>query len=331
MGFNGKSNAHSFTFQALISTAKQNRSVQNICKRFINYITNRLSHKKCIPNQQFKIKSNQVWTHQVNYRYTSRIIDICTSKFQYGSSSYIFASMADNTIHCLHRDTLKRVWTQFHVKLAHFQSIIQLHTYYPLFLHIIPIFYSICRTLNAHIANECFAHVCVAQWKRPRIETNKNRQHHCCARHYMDGSLVVGNRCRRSIVRLSRFISTSRTSTSRRSIIHQLFHLIARVLFGWGLRSARRISYTTCTAARHNYWSIDGEFYAATAFRATIFLRQFLCNENEFVPFVGIGYSKSTWSNMLPDVAFDFNRIQKSAETIGIIKPWQRTCRKFSK
>lgn len=55
-----------------------------------------------------------VWTHQVNYRYTNRIVDICTSKFQYGSSSYIFVSMADNTIHCLHRDTLKRV--TFHMK-----------------------------------------------------------------------------------------------------------------------------------------------------------------------------------------------------------------------
>lgn len=51
----------------------------------------------------------QVWTHQVNYRYTSRIVDICTSKFHFGTTSYIFVSMMDNTIHCLHRDTLKRV------------------------------------------------------------------------------------------------------------------------------------------------------------------------------------------------------------------------------
>lgn len=60
----------------------------------------------------FLVSIKQVWTHQVNYRYSARIVDICTSKCQYGSSSYIFVSMADNTIHCLHRDTLKRVSTR---------------------------------------------------------------------------------------------------------------------------------------------------------------------------------------------------------------------------
>lgn len=51
----------------------------------------------------------QIWAHQVNYRYTSRVVDICTSKFHFGNTSYIFVSMMDNTIHCLQRDTLKRV------------------------------------------------------------------------------------------------------------------------------------------------------------------------------------------------------------------------------
>lgn len=49
-----------------------------------------------------------MWAHQVNYRYTSPIVDICTSKFHYGNSAYVYVSMQDNTVHCLHRDTLKR-------------------------------------------------------------------------------------------------------------------------------------------------------------------------------------------------------------------------------
>lgn len=60
------------------------------------------------PNKAEVFKT-AVWTHQVNYRYTSRIVGTCTSKFHYGNSSYVFVSMADNTLHCLHRDTLKRV------------------------------------------------------------------------------------------------------------------------------------------------------------------------------------------------------------------------------
>lgn len=51
----------------------------------------------------------QVWNHQSNYQYTSNIVDICSSKFQYGSNNYLFISMADNSIHLLNRDTLKRV------------------------------------------------------------------------------------------------------------------------------------------------------------------------------------------------------------------------------
>lgn len=60
------------------------------------------------PNKNEVFKT-AVWLNQMNYRYSSRIADICTSKFQYCNSSYIFVSMNDNTIHCLHRDTLKRV------------------------------------------------------------------------------------------------------------------------------------------------------------------------------------------------------------------------------
>lgn len=50
----------------------------------------------------------QIWAHQANYRYSSGITDIGTSRFYYGNSAYVFVSMSDNTVHCLHRDTLKR-------------------------------------------------------------------------------------------------------------------------------------------------------------------------------------------------------------------------------
>lgn len=50
----------------------------------------------------------EVWAEQVHFKYSSPIVDICTSKFQYGNSSYIFVSLLDNTVQCLHRDTLNR-------------------------------------------------------------------------------------------------------------------------------------------------------------------------------------------------------------------------------
>ncbi len=49
-----------------------------------------------------------MWAHQANYRYNSGITEIGTSRFYYGNSAYVFVSMSDNTLHCLHRDTLKR-------------------------------------------------------------------------------------------------------------------------------------------------------------------------------------------------------------------------------
>lgn len=65
-------------------------------------------HRQFQTQNKTEIYKVDVWAHQVNYRYTSPIVDICTSKFQYGSSSYIFVTMQDNTIHCLHKDTLSR-------------------------------------------------------------------------------------------------------------------------------------------------------------------------------------------------------------------------------
>lgn len=50
----------------------------------------------------------EMWAVQVHFKYGSPIVDICTSKFQYGNSSYIFVSMLDNTMQCLHRDNLNR-------------------------------------------------------------------------------------------------------------------------------------------------------------------------------------------------------------------------------
>lgn len=63
--------------------------------------------------QQQQAKNNEsykteVWAEQVHFKYGSPIVDICTSKFQYGNSSYIFVSLLDNTVQCLHRDTLNR-------------------------------------------------------------------------------------------------------------------------------------------------------------------------------------------------------------------------------
>lgn len=65
-------------------------------------------HKMFQTASKMEVFKTVVWAHQVNHRSTSTIVDICTSKFHYGNSAYIFLSMADNTIHCLHRDTLKR-------------------------------------------------------------------------------------------------------------------------------------------------------------------------------------------------------------------------------
>uniref|UniRef100_A0A1B0CL25 Mediator of RNA polymerase II transcription subunit 16 n=1 Tax=Lutzomyia longipalpis TaxID=7200 RepID=A0A1B0CL25_LUTLO len=49
-----------------------------------------------------------VWTPQSHFRYTSKILNICTSKLQLGSSGYISVVMADNSVFCLHRDTLSK-------------------------------------------------------------------------------------------------------------------------------------------------------------------------------------------------------------------------------
>lgn len=59
------------------------------------------------PNKTEPYKTEK-WSVQGHFKYSSPIVDICTSKFQYGNSSYIFVSLQDNTVQCLHRDTLKR-------------------------------------------------------------------------------------------------------------------------------------------------------------------------------------------------------------------------------
>lgn len=50
--------------------------------------------------------SPQLWVKQYNFKHTSTIVDLCASRFQYGNSAYLFVSMTDNSIHCLHLDTL---------------------------------------------------------------------------------------------------------------------------------------------------------------------------------------------------------------------------------
>lgn len=62
---------------------------------------------------RFIFSLNQIWSHSVNYRYSNRIVDMTTAKTHYGNSSYVYVSMADNTIHCLQRDSLKRVSERF--------------------------------------------------------------------------------------------------------------------------------------------------------------------------------------------------------------------------
>lgn len=49
------------------------------------------------------------WSCQQNYKYTSKITDVSTTKVQFGPNFYIFIAYQDNVIHCLNRESLKRI------------------------------------------------------------------------------------------------------------------------------------------------------------------------------------------------------------------------------
>lgn len=57
-------------------------------------------------NEPFK---TLLWVSKSQYMYTSKVIKICTTKLNFLSSSFIYLAMSDNSIHCLQRDTLKRL------------------------------------------------------------------------------------------------------------------------------------------------------------------------------------------------------------------------------
>jgi mediator of RNA polymerase II transcription subunit 16 len=49
------------------------------------------------------------WSNQQNYKHGRRVLDVVTTKVQFGSNFYIYIAYQDSSIHCLNRDGLKRV------------------------------------------------------------------------------------------------------------------------------------------------------------------------------------------------------------------------------
>lgn len=50
-----------------------------------------------------------IWSNQQNYKHGRKVLDVVTTKVQFGVNFYIFIAYQDNSIHCLNRDGLKRV------------------------------------------------------------------------------------------------------------------------------------------------------------------------------------------------------------------------------
>lgn len=49
------------------------------------------------------------WSNLQNYKHGRKVLDVITTKVQFGVNFYIFIAYQDNSIHCLNRDGLKRV------------------------------------------------------------------------------------------------------------------------------------------------------------------------------------------------------------------------------
>ena len=50
-----------------------------------------------------------VWSNQQNYKHSRKVLDVITTKVQFGVNFYIFIAYQDSSIHCLNREGLKRV------------------------------------------------------------------------------------------------------------------------------------------------------------------------------------------------------------------------------
>lgn len=50
-----------------------------------------------------------VWSNQQNYKHSRKVLDVITTKVQFGANFYIFIAYQDSSIHCLNREGLKRV------------------------------------------------------------------------------------------------------------------------------------------------------------------------------------------------------------------------------
>lgn len=54
----------------------------------------------------------QLWQYQCHFQYNSKVTSLATSKLSLInsiSSGYVVVTFADNSIHCLYRDTLKPI------------------------------------------------------------------------------------------------------------------------------------------------------------------------------------------------------------------------------
>jgi mediator of RNA polymerase II transcription subunit 16 len=65
-------------------------------------------------NKVFQTNKNEtyktlVWSNQQNYKHNRKVLDVITTKVQFGGNFYIFIAYQDSSIHCLNRDGLKRV------------------------------------------------------------------------------------------------------------------------------------------------------------------------------------------------------------------------------
>lgn len=65
-------------------------------------------HKAFQTNKNETYKT-QVWSNQQNYKHSRKVLDVATTKVQFGANFYIFIAYQDNSIHCLNREGLKRV------------------------------------------------------------------------------------------------------------------------------------------------------------------------------------------------------------------------------
>lgn len=60
-----------------------------------------------------------IWSNQQNYKHGRKVLDVITTKVQFGMNFYIFIAYQDSSIHCLNREGLKRVGiTNIHINAS---------------------------------------------------------------------------------------------------------------------------------------------------------------------------------------------------------------------